>query len=179
MSVTDRVRAIADPLVTDRGFSVYDIERHGPILRISVAAGAEGGAPSIDDLTAISRAVSRAVDEDDPVDGRYTLEVSSPGLERPLRTPEHFAGAIGETVLVTTRRPDGGTLRVRGVLRRADDTTITVAVAEQGSEGASDDADETTVALDQIEKARTLFEWGPTTQPGGASSPSRDRRSRS
>ena len=175
MSVTDRVRAIVDPLVADRGFSVYDVERQGPVLRISVSAGSDGSAPSIDDLTDISRAVSRAVDADDPVDGRYTLEVSSPGLERPLRTREHFDGAIGELVLVTTRRAEGSARRIRGELLRTDDHGVTIAVAEQDS----DDTVEGTVAYEDIEKARTLFEWGPTTKPGGNPSPSRDRRSRS
>ncbi len=175
MSVTERVRAIVDPLVADRGFSVYDIERHGPVLRISVAAGPQGDTPSIDDLTAISRAVSRVVDEDDPIDGKYTLEVSSPGLERPLRTREHFEAAVGEVVLVTTRRTDGATRRLRGELRAVADDGVTVAVVEQDG----DDPDDATIAFDDIEKARTLFEWGPTTKPGGSPSPSRDRRSRS
>lgn len=175
MSVTERVRAIVEPLVADRGFSVYDVERHGPVLRISVAAGSDGATPSIDDLTAISRAVSREVDVDDPVDGRYTLEVSSPGLERPLRIREHFEGAVGELVLVTTRRTDAAARRVRGELLRTDDSGVTIAMAEQDS----DDTDEVTIAYEDIEKARTLFEWGPTTKPGGNPSPSRDRRSRS
>jgi ribosome maturation factor RimP len=175
MSVIDRVHDIVDPLVADRGFSVYDIERNGPVLRISVTAGADGSVPSISDLTAISRAVSRIVDEDDPIDGGYTLEVSSPGLERPLRTREHFDGAVGEVVLVTTRRIDGAARRLRGELVSVGDDGVTIAVEEQeGGESA-----QTTVAFDDIEKARTLFEWGPTTKPGGSSSPSRDRRSRS
>lgn len=175
MTVTDRVRAIAEPLVVDRGFSVYDIERQGPVLRISVSAGADGAVPSIDDLTAISRAVSHVVDEDDPVDGRYTLEVSSPGLERPLRTPEHFESAVGETVVVTARRTGEAAHRHRGVLRGVDSQGITLDAQEQ--DGA--ETTEVTVAFEDIEKARTLFEWGPTTKPGGGSSPSRDRRSRS
>lgn len=178
MSVADRVRTIVEPLVVDRGFVLYDIERHGPVLRITVSPGADGEPPSIDHLTEISRAVSRAVDEDDPIDGRYTLEVSSPGLERPLRTPEHFAGAVGETVVVTARRVDEKARRHRGVLTAAGPDEITVAV--ETHDGAGPDGDgpsELVIPLAEIEKARTLFEWGPTTKPGGGSSPSRDRRS--
>ena len=61
----------------------------------------------MDAITPLTRAISRALDEADPIDGRFTLEVSSPGLERTLRTPEHFRGAVGRwsTVKTTTGSP--------------------------------------------------------------------------
>src|SRR5208282_4525054 len=101
-----------------------------------------------------TRDVSAALDELDPMPGRYTLSVSSPGLERRLRTPAHFARALGETVTV---RVDAGTAEVRrltGTLVAADETGCTLA----GPEGPGS---EVRVEYDQIERARTVFEWGP------------------
>ena len=173
MSTLDHIRTIVVPVIDERGFGLYDIEQQGPVLRITVTADAEGTSPTIDDLSAITREISRRLDEDDPIAGRYTLEVSSPGLERVLRLPEHFAGAIGETVSVKVRRAaEGGARRIRGELRAATDDHVVV------SDAADADA-ELTIAYDDIEKARTIFEWGPTTKPGGRSAtpPARTRRS--
>ena len=172
MSNVDRIRTIVEPIVDERGFSVYDIEQQGPVLRVTVAAGV-AEAPSIDDLSSITREVSRILDEVDPIDSRYTLEVSSPGLERLLRTPTHFAGAVGETVSVKIRRSDSGARRLRGVLRSVADDHVVVAV--ESTDGVTD----ATIAYDDIDKARTVFEWGPTTKPGGGlpTSPARTRRS--
>lgn len=172
MSTADRIRPVVEPLVEARGFRTYDIEQQGPVLRVTVAAGT-GEPPTIDDLSDLTRELSRRLDEVDPIDGRYTLEVSSPGLERLLRTPEHFAGAVGEVVSVKVRRTEaGGARRLRGVLRSAADDHVVVAA--ESADGVTD----ATIAYDEIDKARTVFEWGPTTKPGGQSSPSaRPRRS--
>jgi ribosome maturation factor RimP len=90
--------------------------------------------------------VSRALDDADPIGHRYTLEVTSPGLERSLRTPEQFARAVGEVVRVKTRSDVEGERRVEGVLSAADTDGITVA--------------ERTLGYHEIERARTVFEWG-------------------
>ena len=102
-------------------------------------------------IAQLTRAISRALDEADPIPDRYTLEVSSPGLERPLRTR-------------CTSRPDRrdrghqdtlprveGDRRTKGVLTAADDDGVTVG--------------ERTLRYDEIERARTVFEWGPTVKP--------------
>ena len=94
--------------------------------------------------------------------GRYTLSVSSPGLERRLRTPAHFARAVGELVTV---RMDAGTSdvrRVSGTLTAADDTGCTLA-------GPEVPGGELRIAYDQIERARTVFEWGPAARSGAKS----------
>jgi ribosome maturation factor RimP len=65
----------------------------------------KAGGVSLDDCTAVSRAVSTALDVEDPIDGAYDLEVSSPGLDRPLRTPEHFQKFLGSKVRVRTFAP--------------------------------------------------------------------------
>lgn len=156
MATTDRVRAIVLPLAEERGLDLYDVEQHQASLRVLV--NREGGI-DIDTLTELSRSISRQLDEADPVAGKYTLEVSSPGLERPLRRPEHFAGAVGDKVTVKTVPGTEGDRRVTGTLLTADDDGITVR-PEDGPEPA-----ERRLAYDEIAGARTLFDWGTTTKP--------------
>ena len=156
MATTDRVRAIVLPLAEERGLDLYDVEQHQASLRVLV--NREGGI-DIDTLTELSRSISRQLDEADPVAGKYTLEVSSPGLERPLRRPEHFAGAVGDKVTVKTVPGTEGDRRVTGTLLAADDDGITVR-PEDGPETG-----ERRLAYDEIAGARTLFDWGTTTKP--------------
>ena len=157
MSTTDRVRELVEPVVADLDVELVDVELTGGILRVTID---RAGGLDLDVIATATRAVSRLLDEHDPVPGRYTLEVSSPGLERRLRTPDHFVRAIGSEVTVKTRTEVDGERRFRGTLVAADDTGITIRSA--------DDATERTLAHDQIEKARTVFDWGPAPKPGGA-----------
>ena len=156
MATTDRVAALVAPLAAERGLDLYDVEQHQSSLRILVSR--EGGV-DIDALAELSRAVSRALDEDDPVAGKYTLEVSSPGLERTLRRPDHFVGAVGDQVTLKTVPGTEGDRRVTGTLTAADDEGITVRPAD-GLDG-----DERRLTYDQVMSARTLFDWGTTTKP--------------
>ena len=156
MAITDRVRAIVLPLAEERGLDVYDVEQHQASVRILVSR--EGGI-DINALTELSRSVSRALDETDPVPGKYTLEVSSPGLERPLRRPDHFQGAVTDRITVKTVPGAEGDRRITGVLVAADEEGITV----RPDEGL--DTDDRRIAYDEIAAARTLFDWGTTTKP--------------
>lgn len=153
MSTIDRVRAIVEPLVADRGLEVYDVEHPGGVVRVLVE-GPDG--VDLDRLGELTRALSLALDEADPVPGRYTLEVSSPGLERPLRTPRHFQRAVGDEVTVKTRVEVDGERRLRGTLAAADDDGIVVVV---------DDVEHRVRYVD-VDKARTVFTWGPAPKPG-------------
>jgi ribosome maturation factor RimP len=168
--MTDRVTAIQaelTPIVASLGLSVYDVTLTGgdrPTLAVLVER-ADGHGVDLDELETASRTVSAALDAMDPVHGRYLLEVSSPGLERPLRTPEHFAGAVGEIVTCRTRDPEGNASRLRGVLAAADSDSITIAT----------EAGDHTVALDAVDAARTVFEWGPAPKPGKGSRPGRKK----
>jgi len=156
MATSDRVAAIVAPLADERGLDLYDVEQHQTSLRVLV--NRQGGI-DIDTLAELSRAVSRALDEVDPVAGRYTLEVSSPGLERPLRRPDHFAGAVGEKVTVKTVPGTDGERRVTGTLLTADDQGITIG-PESGQDG-----EDRRLTYDEVMGARTLFDWGTTTKP--------------
>jgi ribosome maturation factor RimP len=112
------------------------------------------GGVDLDAITTASRAISPVLDAADPFAGPYLLEVSSPGIERPLRRPEHFRGARGEVVAIT-HHTDTGPRRTRGVLVDADDGGCVVEV-----EGTSEP-----IAYDAITKARTVYDWGAASRP--------------
>jgi ribosome maturation factor RimP len=153
-STVERVRAVVEPVVAAADLELYDVELAGAILRVLVDAA---GGVDLAVLGEVTRAVSDALDADDPLPGRYTLEVSSPGLERKLRTPAHFAAALGKKVRVRTVAGTEGERRVEGELTAADDEGVVVATPEGPRR----------LAYDEVERARTVFEWGPTPPPGG------------
>ena len=155
MDTVARVRELVAPSVAAAGAEIYDVEMTGGVLRITLDRPDGVG---LDTIATVTRAVSRLLDEADPIAGEYTLEVSSPGLERPLRTPEHFERAIGSTVTVKTRAGVPGDRRVKGVLSSADADGFTV--CPDGTDEAR------TISYTEIERVRTVFDWGPAPKPG-------------
>ena len=156
MSVIDRVHVLVAPLCDEYDTELFDVEHNGGVLRITIE---KDGGVDIDTLKGLTRAVSRALDEADPIAGRYTLEVSSPGLERTLRTSAHFRWAIGKEIKLKTRPGVEGERRVRGLLTEASEHDFTLVLED--SHGAT-----RRLAYDDIERARTVFEWGPAPKPG-------------
>jgi ribosome maturation factor RimP len=155
MGIVERVHELVEPLVDEADVNLYDIEHNGGVVRVLVD---HPDGLDLDTITRLSRSISRTLDEHDPIPGRYTLEVSSPGLERPLRTADHFRGAIGSIVKIKTRPDHDGPRRLGGELVDADGEAIRVRL----------DSDEiSTVPLAAISSARTVFEWGPEPKPGG------------
>ena len=148
MSVADNVHDLLAPLLEGRGLEVYDLTYGGGVLRIIVD---KPGGVSLDQVADATKVVSRLLDDNDLVPGRYTLEITSPGLERPLRQPEHFARAVGETISVKLGPQVEGERRIQGVLMGCDDDGITI--EENGVPHR--------MAYTDITKARTVFEWGP------------------
>jgi ribosome maturation factor RimP len=153
MTVVERVRSSVAPLLADLGLEIYDIEHAGGVLRISVD---KPGGIDLDGIALATRVVSRQLDHDDPIPGRYTLEVTSPGIERPLRTSEHFERAVGQIVNLRTHPEVEGDRRARGEL---------LAVAADGITVRLEDGTERTIRFEEIERARTVFEWGPGASP--------------
>ena len=160
MSVTERVIRLVEPICDDLGVEVVDVEHAGGILRVTVD---RDGGVDIDSISLITRELSRALDHEDPVPGRYTLEVSSPGLERPLRRPVHFQRAAGQRIKVKTKPHVDGERRVEGTLASAGD---------EGIEVVTDDGATRSLHYDDIEKANTVFVWGPGPKPGKKQGPS-------
>jgi len=166
--LVERVRALVAPIVADLRLDLYDVEQRGGTLRVTIDTppGSTSGV-DLDTLALATRLVSRELDHEDPVPGRYTLEVTSPGVERTLRTPEHFRREIGKTVNVRLVDVGHADRRVEGVLVAADETSATVRVAGDDSAGPVD----TVIAYAQIDRARTVFVWGPAPKPGGPKRP--------
>ena len=134
-TVVERVRLLVAPIVADLGLEIYDLELASGVLRLSVDT--PPGQPSgvtLDNIALVSRLVSRELDHNDPMPGRYTLEVSSPGLERPLRTPAHFLRELNKVVSVRLHHAIDGRRRLQGVLLRADDRAIVVCLDDTGTE---------------------------------------------
>jgi ribosome maturation factor RimP len=148
---TNELADALSPLLEARGLDLVDVEIHGSELTVFVDR--QGGV-DLDTLGDATRAVSAALDEIDPLPGRYTLAVSSPGLERRLRTPAHFIKAVGEAVTVRVNSGTSDVRRVRGTLNEADETGFTL-VGPDLPDGSL------RIAYDEVERARTIFEWGP------------------
>jgi ribosome maturation factor RimP len=148
VGTTDTVRDLVEPVLAGLGYELVDVELSGPTLRIRID---RDGGVDLDAIAQASEAVSATLDRHDPMPGRYTLEVSSPGVERPLRTPDHFRRFVGSTVVVRTHPTDEGDRRVEGVLAAADDEGIVVG--------------DRRIPYDRIERARTTFTWGPSPKP--------------
>ena len=110
--------AVLRPVVNAADLELVDVELRSGVLLVTVD---RPGGVDLQALTDANRAVSGVLDELDPIPGQYSLEVSSPGVERTLRTPDHFARAVGETVSVKTRPQVPGERRLRGRLVAADD----------------------------------------------------------
>jgi ribosome maturation factor RimP len=151
----EAVRTAVEPAVGALGLDVYDLELVGcggaRTLRLTVT---RPGGVDLESITAVTQAVSPIVDRSATIPGAYVLEVSSPGIERALRRPEHYTSALGEEVSVKFHT-DAGPRRVRGVLRAFDDECCVV---------ETDDGEET-IPLADVTQARTVFEWGSQSRP--------------
>lgn len=128
MNTVSRVWEIAEPIVNELGLSLWDVrflkEGAGWFLRIFIDKPEGVG---INDCEAVSRALDEPLDEADPISQAYTLEVCSPGLERPLTRPEHFAQFIGADIMVKMIRPiEGIGKEFKGVLTEYEDGMVTI-----------------------------------------------------
>ncbi len=125
--VAERVWEIAEPLVTHEGLEMVDVEfrreSRGMVLRLYLDR--EGGV-SLDDLTHVSRQLGDLLDVHDAVPGPYTLELSSPGINRRLRRPEHFRRYLGKRVRVRTAGAVAGRRGFVGTLQSVDAEGIVV-----------------------------------------------------
>ena len=163
---TEAVAALVGPIVEAASLELYDVEQKGATLRVSID-GPEG--VPFEELERLSREISLTLDEHDPIAGSYMLEVSTPGVERTLRTAQHFEGAVGALITLKTVPGPDGRQRYRGELTSTDGTSVSIDDDERGP---------VTVAISDVESARTIFEWGPNPKPGakGAQKNSKNQR---
>ena len=125
----------------------------GSVLRVTVDM--DGGV-GVDRLAETSRGLARLLDDHQRFQKSYTLEVTSPGLERKLRRPEHYAKSVGREVAVKTHQEIEGERAHRGTLVSADEVACVVAV----------DGSDLKIPLAAIASARTVFRWEPAPKPG-------------
>ncbi|MEX0827219.1 MAG: ribosome maturation factor RimP [Acidimicrobiia bacterium] len=146
-----------EPFLVAEGAELDDVELlgrgAGRIVRVTVDAA---GGIGVDRLADLSKGLSRLLDEEEVLDGPYTLEVSSPGLERRLRRPAHFGKAIGREVIIKTREPIEGAQSHRGILNAVVDDSVAVAV----------DGRDVRIPLSEVAQAKTVFRWEKPAKPG-------------
>ncbi|RTE64671.1 ribosome maturation factor RimP [Amphritea opalescens] len=141
------LQELIEPSVVALGYQLWGIEmvsqgRHS-MLRIYIDA--ENGI-GVDDCANVSRQVSGILDVEDPISGEYTLEVSSPGMDRPLFTLEQYKAFVGHVLQVKLRMPFDGRRRFKGVLKGFEDEDIVLVV----------DQEEYLLPIDHIDKANIV-----------------------
>jgi ribosome maturation factor RimP len=147
-----RVWELATPLAEKEAMEIVDIEfrhegsRGGRVLRLYLDK--EGG-PNVDDLSRVSRELSDLLDNENTVEGAYTLEVSSLGINRPLRRHEHFARFIGRRIRVRTREMINGRRSFLGMLEEVGADKITL-----NQEGM-----QVQIPFSNIEKSNYEHDW--------------------
>ena len=163
-SPTAAVLVLLEGPLAEAHFELVDVDCAGigtavAAVRVFVELAAShpiGGRIDLDGVAVATRIVDEILDADeDVIAGRYTLEVSSPGLERPLRTAAHFRRAIGSTITLKTVAGTPGERRVEG---RLDDASIDA--------DGSICIDGRVIPYAEIDKARLVVSWGPPPKPG-------------
>ena len=127
-NTVQRVWSVVEPIVAELGLELWDVRfvKEGADWFLRVFIDSENGV-NINDCEAVSRAIDKPLDDEDPITQAYTLEVCSPGLERPLVRDEHFEKFIGADIIVKMIRPiDGIGKEFKGVLTAYDDGNVTV-----------------------------------------------------
>lgn len=152
---TANIASVAEKLITpcteELGYKVWDVEfvKEGSGWFLRVTIDSDNGI-DIDDCEKVSRAISPLLDEADPIEQNYTLEVSSPGLERTLRTPAHFAACAGEEIEVRLYSPDeSGSKAYKGKLVSSDEENFTIEA----------DGTEKTFEISKVAKANVFFDF--------------------
>jgi ribosome maturation factor RimP len=145
VTLRERLIALIEPLLARLGYELVELEYSASrasarvVLYIDAPAGV-----GLSDCERVSREVSALLDVEDPIPLRYTLEVSSPGFDRVLRTPAHFARFVGSRISVELKAPRGGRRRYTGTLLSAQDAGIALEVDRQTVE----------VVFEEIARAR-------------------------
>lgn len=167
--VMQKLEILVQGITSQIGCELYDLELTGVqgrrTLRIFIDK-APGGA-GIDDCSQVSRKLSESLDVEDPIDGAYDLEVSTPGLDRPLRKAWHFSRVVGKKIWIKTAQPlsDFGVQnpklmpmkQISEVLASADEQKIEFEIENE----------KVTIPLSALEKAKLVFELNPKGQKKG------------
>jgi len=145
--------ALIEPTLAQMGYGLVRVRLTGsPHATLQVMAErADGRAMAVEDCEAISRTLSAKLDVEDPIASSYTLEVSSPGIDRPLVRPADYRRFAGHVAKVETRIPVGGRRRFSGRIAAATDSHVRLALEEGGADGASPEIE---IAIADIARAK-------------------------
>lgn len=126
------LKALIEPVVEGMGFELWGVEylTHGGRAHVKVYIDAEEGV-DVDDCATVSRQLSALLDVEDPIQVQYTLEVSSPGMDRRLFTLEQFQAFAGEQVKLTLKTPYEGRRRFKGLLCGVEDDEVVVRAGDE------------------------------------------------
>jgi ribosome maturation factor RimP len=149
-AIIARVRALVEPIAGRGGFELVDVELVGgrgrSILRVLID---KPGRVTLDDCVHVNRTLSDLLDVEDPIPYPYTLEVCSPGLDRPFKTVRDYERAYGQCVKIITRVPVAGTTVHIGRLERCVQDTVTLTIKEVQRD----------IPLDVVQKAQRELVW--------------------
>ena len=148
IGVKDRVRQVVEPVVNGLGYRIWDVtyQKLGADYHLEITIDSDSGI-NIDDCEKVHRAIDPILDEYDFIEGFYYLEVSSPGIERELRTEEHIRLCIGQKVEVKLFSAKDGKKSFVAVIDSYDDGRITFML----------DGEKTTLVQSEISKMTTVF----------------------
>lgn len=140
--IEDRVRSLAEPVLLRHGAALVDVEvKRGRTQLVRVIADRSDGI-DLETCAKVSSELSRMLDVEDPIEGTYTLEVTSPGLDRPLRTPEDFRRNMGRRARVVLERS-----QYEGEIAAVADDAVVLAGADRP------------IPLESIKKAKLILPW--------------------
>ena len=156
--VAEEVARLVEPLIESMGFRLVRVRMAGKDLQIMCERA--DGTLTIDDCVEISRAISPLLDVEDPVRGSYNLEISSPGIARPLVRPEDFERHAGHVAKIEMITPIDGRRRFRGVLEGYDEQTDEVRLFIPAEEAGGEKGEEDVLiglAFDDIDNAKLVM----------------------
>ena len=147
-NVRDTVSEAIMPTVAELGYRLWDVTytKIGADYHLEITIDKDGGV-NIEDCERVHRAIDPILDEVDPIEGFYYLEVSSPGIERELRTEEHILSSLGAEVIAKLYTAKNGQKSVNGVLKAFSDGAVVI-----GTEGG-----EVALLLKEISKLQTVY----------------------
>ena len=153
-NVCDAVLALAVPIAEANGCEIYDIEfkKEGSdyFLRLYIELADKEKTISLDECEAVSRALSEVLDKEDPIEQAYMLEVSSPGIDRQLKTEEHFKRFMGEKVDIGLYKAINGAKVICGTLKDFDGANISLDLDGNDFEIALKDTTYVKLSLDGL-----------------------------
>jgi ribosome maturation factor RimP len=160
MATEEHIWKVVEPYLAAEKLELDDLELvgRGRATTLRVVVDGEGGL-DLDRIAEVARGLSRLLDSVPDLDGPYQLEVTSPGLERKLTRPSHFAKSVGREVIAKTNAGTENPRTIKGVITGAGEKEFVVT-------GEADQVE--TIAYDQVISARTVFRWEKAPKPGQA-----------